>query len=192
MIKAIIFDCFGVLATEAWLPFKAQYFGHDEVLFEEATDLAKRANYGLISQGDFIKEAARMAGITPLEAERYISRNVPNEELFAYIGELKKSYKIGFLSNIAGNYLSRIFEPEQLVVFNKICLSYETGYIKPEPEAFLNIATKLGVEPGEAVMVDDQERIIAGARGAGLKGIVFSDTDSLKSEIAKLSKNSKI
>lgn len=191
MIKAIVFDCFGVLATEAWLPFKAKHFSNDAAKFEQASDLAKRANAGLISQQEFINTAAKMAGITPLEAEQYISRNVPNEELFEYIKELKKTYKIGFLSNIAGNFLHRMFTEEQLSLFDQTSLSFETGFVKPDPRAFLEMTSKLGVEPGEAVMVDDQERIITGAREAGLKAILFKDASQFKSDLAKLIQSEK-
>lgn len=186
MIKAIIFDCFGVLATEAWLPFKAKYFGDSPEKFEEASDLAKRANAGLISHQDFIATAAKMAGITPMEAEQFISRNVPNEELFDYIKELKKTYKIGFLSNIAGNFLHRMFTQEQLALFDKICLSFETGLVKPDPKSFLDITDRLGVNPSDAVMIDDQERQITGAREAGLQAILFTDLGQFKNDISKL------
>ena len=188
MIKAIIFDCFGVLATEAWLPFKATYFSDNPEKFEEASDLAKRANAGLISHQDFIAAAAKMADITPLEAEQFISRNVPNEELFETIKELKKSYKIGFLSNIAGNFLHRMFTKEQLATFDTICLSFETGLVKPDPQSFLDITKKLGVEPSEAIMVDDQERQITGAREAGLQAILFTDAEQYKKDLITLLK----
>ena len=38
-IKGIIFDCFGVLATDGWLPFKNKYFKEKPALFRKATEL---------------------------------------------------------------------------------------------------------------------------------------------------------
>lgn len=186
MVKAIIFDCFGVLVTEAWLPFKREYFAGDAVLFEKASDAAKKANLGLINHSDFIKEAAKLAGISPEEAWAYISRNVPDEELFEYIVELKKEYKIGFLSNIAGDYLNRMFTPEQIELFDAIELSYESGFIKPEPRAYINIAKKLGVDVSEAVMVDDQPRNIYGAEAANMPAILYENVDQFKAELKTL------
>jgi len=186
MLKAIIFDCFGVLVTEAWLPFKKQYFTDKPELFEQATEIAKKANLGLISHDDFIKAAAQLAGISADEAMAYISRNVPDEELFEYIGELKKSYKIGFLSNIAGNYLHRMFSEEQLAQFDVIELSYESGFIKPEPRAYIKMAKRMGVEVGEAVMVDDQPRNIYGAETAGMQAILYDNIDQFKQELKSL------
>jgi hypothetical protein len=97
MVKAIIFDCFGVLATEAWLPFKAKYFGHDPELMERVSDISHQADKGLISREAAIQATAELAGISPAEFSRAIGRNVPDEELFAYLRELKPYYKLGFL-----------------------------------------------------------------------------------------------
>ncbi len=186
MVKAIIFDCFGVLVTEAWLPFKRKYFSNNAELFEKASDAAKKANLGLINHDDFIKEAANLAGISPDEAWAYISRNVPDEELFEYIVELKKDYKIGFLSNIAGDYLNRMFSPEQIALFDVIELSYESGFIKPEPRAYLNIAKKMDFATKEMVMVDDQPRNIYGAEEAGMQAILYDNLEQFKTDLKAL------
>jgi hypothetical protein len=46
MIRAIIFDCFGVLTTDAWLPFKNKYFAQNEVLMARASELNKQSDAG--------------------------------------------------------------------------------------------------------------------------------------------------
>lgn len=186
MVKAIIFDCFGVLVTEAWLPFKAKYFRHDSELFDQASDLTKRANQGLISQEDFIRSAAELAGIEPSEARDFISRNVPDEQLFDYLRKLKPDYKLGFLSNIAANYLHKMFTPEQLALFDVIELSYESGFVKPETRAYQNIAKRLGIDISEAVLVDDQERNVNGASQAGMPAILYENLEQLKIELEPL------
>jgi FMN phosphatase YigB (HAD superfamily) len=189
MVKAIVFDCFGVLATEAWLPFKAKYFADNRDLYEQASDIAKQANRGLISHQDFIAQAAELAGIGYDEASAYISRNVADEELFSYLRELKKKYKLGFLSNIAGNYLHMIFSDEQLALFDIVELSYKSGYIKPEAGAYENMAKRLDVAIGETVLVDDSQRNITGAEQAGMQAILYSDVEQLKLELRPLLKD---
>lgn len=188
MVKAIIFDCFGVLTTEAWLPFKAKYFGDNSELFEQASAIAKQANAGVISHTDFMAQAAKLAGISTTEATNYIQRNVADEQLFDYLAELKKDYKLGFLSNIAGDYLDRMFNAEQLGLFDEIILSYQSGHIKPELEAFENAAEQLGVEIESCVMVDDQERNVTGAREAGMQAILYTDFDAFKPELESLTR----
>lgn len=186
MVKAIIFDCFGVLVTEAWLPFKKKYFNDDPKLFAEASDAAKKANLGLISHADFINTAARLAGIPADEAWAYISRNVADEELFVFMAELKKKYKIGFLSNIAEDYLHKMFTEEQLALFDVIELSYKTGFVKPEPQAYKLVAEKLNVDIGDALLVDDQLRNTDGAERAGMQAILYKNLDQFKTDLTQL------
>lgn len=188
MIKAVIFDCFGVLTTEAWRPFKAKYFAHDRELFDRASNISWQADRGLMSYDDFIRAIAELAGITPAEANAAIARNVPDEELFAYIKQLKNDYKIGFLSNVAGDYMRQIFTDDQLALFDVIILSFRNGLIKPEPEAFDNAAEQMAVEAGECVFVDDQERNVTGARQAGMKAVLYSDAEQFRRDLAPLLK----
>lgn len=190
MVKAVIFDCFGVLATEAWLPFKAKYFSHDPKLYEQATDIGRQANRGLISYDDFIGSIARLAGISPRQAASAIQRNVPNERLFAYIEGLKPKYKLGLLSNAAADRLQQIFTENELADFDAITLSYQKGFIKPQSEAFEVAARELGVTPEECVFVDDQQRHIDGALAAGMRGILYTDFEHFEPELDKLLRQS--
>ena len=54
MIKAIIFDCFGVLAEDGWTPFKRKYIAHDERLVQEVADLGKREDRGMLDHEEMI------------------------------------------------------------------------------------------------------------------------------------------
>lgn len=189
MISAIIFDCFGVLMTDAWLPFKAKAFGHDPDLLEQATNLNKRADAGLIDYREFLTSIAELASITVLEAKSIIGNNVANESLFAYIEELKKDYQIGLLSNASGNWLAEMFTPQQVAAFDAIALSYETRHIKPDPRAYEVIAERLGLPVEECVLVDDQERCCGGARATGMKAILYRDVDQTRAELEQLLKS---
>src|SRR5438128_4679748 len=122
MIKAIIFDCFGVLTTDAWLPFKQQYFGDNPELFEQAGDLNKQTNSGLLSYRTFLQTMADMTHQDYEEVRRAIENNVPNAELFQYISEFRKEYKIAMLSNAAGNWLDDLFRADQISMFDVLAL----------------------------------------------------------------------
>lgn len=187
MIKAIIFDCFGVLTSEGWLAFKAQQFGHNAKLQRQATDLNKQADAGLITHEEFVRSVAELADIPETEVHAAIDVNAPNEELFTYIAEeLKPKYKIGLLSNAAANWLQELFSDQQIALFDAISLSYEAGLLKPHSGAYEKIAGQLGIEPEEGVFIDDQERHCAGARDAGMRAIVFKDFTQMKVELEKL------
>ncbi len=189
MISAIIFDCFGVLTTDCWLPFKAKAFGHDPDLFSEASNLNKRSNAGLISPHDFINGIAELASMSVPEAKKAIEDNVANEPLFAYIQELKKAFKIGMLSNASGDWLADMFAPEQLALFDAVALSYETGYIKPDLRAYEAIASRLGVDTPECVLIDDQELYCTAALEAGMKSIWYRDFEQTRNELNQLLKD---
>ncbi|HLZ15317.1 MAG TPA: HAD-IA family hydrolase, partial [Candidatus Saccharimonadales bacterium] len=159
MIRAIVFDCFGVLATDGWLPFKERYFGHDTQKFAAASDLGRAADAGLIDFDEFIGQVSALAQVTDLDARSQIEHNVPNDALFAYIRDaLKPKYKIGMLSNAGADWLHELFTPEQVALFDAVALSYEIGVLKPAPRAYEVIAERLGVTPEACVFVDDQER----------------------------------
>jgi len=56
--------------------------------------------------------------------------------------------------------------------------SFQVGLAKPDPAFFGHIIEVLGVEPNEAVFVDDMEINVRGAREAGLHGVYFSNADT--------------
>lgn len=186
-IKAIIFDCFGVLTRDGWLPFREKYFSHDKDKHEQATESNHRVDAGLHAYPDFIKEVASLAGITPEQAHTEIENNPPNEALFAYIrDELKHEYKLGILSNAGENWLADMFQPWQLALFDRTLLSYEIGAIKPDPIMYETIAMRLGVSPEECAFIDDQARFCTGARDVGMKAITFVSTGQVTSDLERL------
>lgn len=185
-IKAVIFDCFGVLATDGLLPFRKNYFGSNPKLLEEARERGRQVDAGLASYDDYIAWLAQAARISPAETRKQIENNVPDLELFEYIKILKSKYKIGMLSNAGANWLDEIFMPEQLELFDAVSLSYATGYIKPLPEAYETIARMLNVEADECIFVDDQERYCTAAKDAGMQAIQYEHFKDFKTKLEQL------
>ena len=56
--------------------------------------------------------------------------------------------------------------------------SWQVGLAKPDPAYFTHIVDTLGIEPEEAVFVDDMARNVAGARQAGLRAVRFGMLDT--------------
>jgi putative hydrolase of the HAD superfamily len=191
MITTLVFDCFGVLATDGWLPFKSKYFAHDTAVLQQATDLNKQNDAGLLSYDDFVKQIADLAGVQPQDALDAIENNVPNTPLFEYIKKLKPNYKIGMLSNAGGNWLNEMFTPDQVALFDEIALSYETGFIKPRPQAFQVIIDRLGVLAEECVFIDDQPAYGEGSKDVGMQFILYQDNEQLIGELDALLADSK-
>ena len=187
MIQAIIFDCFGVLATDGWLPFKQKYFADDAAKHERATELNHLVDAGLIAYQDFVTEIAALAAVTPGEVDHMMKGAVPDERVFTYIrSALKSNYKIGLLSNIAEDWLRRMFSDEDIELFDARALSFETGFTKPAPEAYEIIAERIGVAPENCVFIDDQERNVTAAREQGMQGIWYQNYESGIAELEQL------
>lgn len=184
MIKAVIFDCFGVLATDGWLPFRDKHFGDKPDLLEEARAQNVRVDSGLMSYDDFIAWLAAATGEPFRDIKRLIEGNVPNEPLFAYIRDtISPSYQVGMLSNAGANWLDTMFAPWQVALFDEVLLSYELGVVKPDPAMYETIALRLGVLPEEAVFIDDRMGFVTGAHAVGMPALQYRDMVQMKAEL---------
>ncbi len=77
--------------------------------------------------------------------------------------------RIGIVSNVPRD-LAPIFEARGLrELVDAFTHSYEVGAEKPDPRIFLAACGKLGVAPGETLMVGDHAIADGGAVGAGLR-----------------------
>ena len=187
MIKVIIFDCFGVLTTDLWLEFKQKYFAGRPELAEQATELNRKTDLGLIDYKDFVEQVAKLANVAPAETGLQIPNNVTNVYLFDYIKkQLKPKYKIGLLSNAASDWLKELFSKDQWQLFDAVALSYQTGVLKPTPQAYKIMAQKLEVELDECVFVDDREGYCVAARALGMKAVVYQNFEQTRRELEQI------
>jgi HAD superfamily hydrolase (TIGR01509 family) len=187
VIKAVIFDFFGVLVSEGFKQFRDNYFPGDDEKWARAIELVNRHDAGLASKEDFINGMAEISGKSPEFVAENINRNRPDMTLITYIRKaLKPKYKIGVLSNSGDDYLSQMLDPEDVKLFDDVILSYQYGMIKPQAEIFELAAGRLGVQPTECVFIDDSPSHCEGARRAGMKTIFYEDFPSFKKQIEKL------
>lgn len=190
MIKAVIFDCFGVLAVDGWLPFLHSHFDNNPDLFEQAINLNKQSDSGLIPYDQFIKRIAELAGVSEVTARTQIEDNPPNLELFEFIKSgLKPNYRIGVLSNSAANWLEEIFTTEQNELFDAVALSYEIGAVKPDPKTYNTIVKRLNVRLDECIFIDDQKRYCEGADNVGMHAIFYENTKQLRTQLNEIIKS---
>jgi len=183
-VKAIIFDCFGVL----YMPgseYVAQQLSPE--LRHTVRDLTKQANYGLISRETYVQAISELTG-QPLEELRRVDLRsfVRNDALLAFAQTLRPHYKIGLLSNISAHTMERFFAtPERTQLFDDVVISSEVGLIKPYPAIFELAAVRLGVKPEEAVVIDDTEDNCEGAQKTGMQAIHYVDIAATKRQLEK-------
>lgn len=186
-ISALVFDCFGVLATNGWLPFVEKYLGGNPDLLQEAHDLNKQKDAGFLGYNEFLHNIAQLTGVSASTVRHNVENNVPNQKLFDFITTLKPHYKIGFLSNVGSNRLSELFTDAQIALFDSVVLSCDIGAVKPDPIMYHTICDRLEVQPQCALFIDDIPYYVTAAEQIGMHGIVYHDTDqSIKDILAVL------
>jgi FMN phosphatase YigB (HAD superfamily) len=60
------------------------------------------------------------------------------------------------------------------------------GLHKPQPEIYLLACERLGVEPADAIFVDDLRENIAGAEAVGMTGVLHRDPTETVSRLEDL------
>jgi putative hydrolase of the HAD superfamily len=71
-------------------------------------------------------------------------------------------------------------------VFRGIVISGEIQLMKPEPEVFLHLLDRFGLQAQESVFVDDLEVNVEAARAVGLHAILFRSTAQCQQELDEL------
>lgn len=185
MIKAIIFDCFGVLVRDA---FATMIEAAPPSKRPEVIELMHAAHHGVVSTKSAHQLVAEAMGVELDDYYRLLSDGeVKNLELMEYILELKKDYKTAILSNIASGSLAKRFSQNELAHhFDAVVASGDVGFAKPEPEIYELTADRLGVRLDECIFTDDNEDFCEASRSVGMKAFRFEDVAQFKTEIQKL------
>lgn len=89
--------------------------------------------------------------------------------------------RTGLLSNAGG-----CGRPEWPDLFDTVVLSGIAGVAKPDPEAFLLVAERLGVAPERCAFVDDLRRNVLGAAAVGMTGVHHTSTAATLLELEVL------
>jgi len=176
VIKAIIFDCFGVLLGNAYKTHLMEVEREDPERAKEIRAINHASDMGILSREETAEHISALFG---MDTDEFLAEQnqveVPNRQLLEYIAELKKDYKVALLSNISSRErLSiRFVNGELESHFDTVVASGDEGYVKPQPEIYQIAATRLGVNPNECVMIDDILEFCEGARAVGMQAIQF-------------------
>lgn len=186
MIKAIIFDMDGVLVDSE--PFhieieKRQFRQHEIVVSEE-----EHRRYMGVASDVMWKEISQNHKLNLL-VEKLIEQN--KSESIRFFSELheipvmpgliellerlqSKKYPLAVASSSFPEIIDLILEKTHLrTYFQEVVSSQEAGKSKPEPDVFLLAARKLGVSPGNCLVVEDSFNGIEAAHTAGMPCVAF-------------------
>lgn len=187
MLKAVIFDCFGVLATDGWLHYCETHL-QNPVERSYARELLGEHDRGFISLEEFALKASQLTNTSKEDLMEVLStHNTKNKNLLTYISKLKKrGYKIGLLSNVGEDWLDHFLTKSERDLFDDILLSYKVGLTKPDPLIYQMSADNMGLITQECVFIDDRMVCIDGAITSGMQGIMYEDFLQLESDLDRL------
>jgi FMN phosphatase YigB (HAD superfamily) len=185
MIKAIIFDCFGVLTADSWKEFVATLPAAQR---QQASDLNRAYGGSHLSKTEFLRAIYDLTGKQPKDIDGMLDHEATkNTELLKLIATFKPTYKIGLLSNVAGNWIrDRFLTPSEQSLFDDFTFSYEVHMTKPDPRIFALAAERLKLPPSACVLVDDVDYYCDIARQQGMQAVLYQNFYQTKSELQKL------
>jgi putative hydrolase of the HAD superfamily len=186
-IQAVIFDLFDVLLCVGDISVRSTYetgIGLPENGLEQAmfrSPKFREAIAGRVSETELWRGVANSIGVDPEEwsklAATYYSAIKLNTELVGFLRTLRPLYKTVILSNAPSTVRTLLMHEFHLDrEVDMVIISSEEGLMKPQPEIFVRAASRLGIQPQEAIFVDDELRFIEAAQSLGMVGIQFKDT----------------
>jgi len=193
-IRAVIFDFGGVLVrTEDWSGHHKweTHLGLPQgelakIVFD--SEISKRAALGQVAVPEIWEHVGTTLNLTPAQVRElkqdFWSGEQLDEELLSFLGSLRPLYKTAILSNAwldAREAFTQIYKVGRAV--DIIIISAEEGLAKPDPQLFELAASRLEVQPDEAVFVDDFVRNVEAARSIGMKGVLFENTTQAIAEV---------
>ena len=186
MISALIFDAWGTLfrnaTEEAPLDAMNRYLGktfYDPEYLAAFEDVASLDSVGdldasarlLLNRIHHPCDDETVNTVAGYMRQAFTSSVVMYDDARETLPVLKKKYKIGLISNsgiLSAQNLRSRFPLDTL--FDHVLFSYETRYLKPQPEMFYRMLELLGIsDPQSAAYIGDHPIIdVSGAAAARL------------------------
>lgn len=197
-IKAIFFDLGGVIVrTEYQAPREhlAQRLGLNYedlvgLVFESKT--SRQASVGEIDTEAHWDAVVRSLGLPADQKARvraeFFAGDIVDLVLVDFLRSLRPAYKTGLISNawpdLRGYIVSQKFDD----AFDHMVISAEVGMMKPDAGIYRLALEQAGVNPDEAVFVDDFAENIKGAQAVGMHTIHFRDPDETLTNLRRMLK----
>jgi putative hydrolase of the HAD superfamily len=183
VIKAIIFDYFGVISSDDYW----QFVKADKNMENDFHQLANDVNTGKISWQELVDETAAKIGKSTHEVDAMFAQQRINPAMLALVAKLHKSYKTALLTNANHEFLEPIIKEAGLAeLFDVITMSSHVGVTKPAAPIFHHTLERLGVQPSEAVFIDDVKRNAEGAKALGMQAIYYQNFEQMESDLEKI------
>ncbi|WP_407570462.1 HAD family hydrolase [Deinococcus altitudinis] len=194
-VKALFWDIGGVLLSNGWDRDQRKEvvteFGLDADDFQERHKLiVPELELGRLTLDDYLNQTVfcrpvefdKAAFVAAMEAQ-----SVPDEAALKLLQHLAGSWRMYALNNESRElnaHRRRTFSLDgPLLAFFTSCY---LGLAKPNPAIYRLALDLAGVQPGQAVMIDDRLQNVEAARSVGMQAIQFKDAAQLQAELEEL------
>lgn len=152
-------------------------------LYKQNYHIHRDFEKGLISEKDFIDQMLEYLD-HKIDAKtfcKYWSDIFSlNTDVVALLPAIKKNYKLYLVSNTNSIHQRYGYQHyEFLRIFDKLFLSHEVGFVKPEKEIYQAVENYSGFPSNEHIFIDDILEYVEAAKSIGWDGIQFVGYDNL-------------
>jgi putative hydrolase of the HAD superfamily len=189
-IDAVVFDWGGVITPSPFDLVRGMGADHeaDEVFelmmgpYDRDTDhpwhQVERGELTLAEFGSYLEAETRARGLVLRRPKQGLMAELTaRPEVVATVRRLRgQGYLTALLTNNARE-LAPVWRPLLPLdeLFDLVVDSSEVGMRKPDPRIYRLVLSRLGVEPGRAVLLDDAPGNVAGATAVGMQAILVGD-----------------
>lgn len=197
MIKTVIFDIGNVLARFAWKEYLEET-GYPENIRQRIAAATVNSDYwkewdrGLKGEEELIELCCLLDPALDREIREFFCHVYTMVKEYSYSKELVKSLKEkGYKVYLLSNYAKGHFEKDQKI-FTFIpyvdggVISHQIHHVKPEPEIYRELIRRYGINPHEAVFLDDLEANLQGAKPFGFHTIQVKSLEKLLQDLRSL------
>jgi len=188
MIKAIIFDCFGVIVGRGFDYTYESAGGDPNKDREFINEKLDQINKGIISNKEFSSAMVENLGISKDQWIKILRQSEKaDSKLLNFIFKLRSKYKTAILSNANIGVIDDLVGTEVInACFDEVVVSAEVGLIKPDIQIYELVARKLGVKPNECVYIDDRQRFVEVGGTLGMQTILYKNFKLFKQELNQI------
>ena len=198
-IRVVLFDFGGVLAEEGFredLQAIAEEQGIDPgVISEQGMDAVYDSGYvtGDGTEAEFrslLRQRTGLTGEDELLANKILARFITRSWMLELVRWLRRQ---GYITAILSDQTAWLDELDKqlnfFALFDHVFVSYRLGKGKRDPSLFEDVIHSLGIQPQQAVFVDDDSANIERARSRGLLVIHYKDRSTFESALEAMLTN---
>lgn len=188
MIKAAIFDFYGVIQTDEVIIWAEKQLADHPAIRQVVDEASRKIDLDEITLDQYFEKLAagvdRPVAVVKQELNNEIAINQP---LLQIIDELRAAgIKTAVLSN-DGSSLRGYIEGHGITQhFDEIFISGELNMMKPDSRIYQHAAQQLGFEPQEIIFFDDRQTNIDGAVRAGMQAELFTSNSQVRNILSSL------